>query len=74
MLDFKDDTEFKVKSAKVINKGIQPNLASVLINIGKMDGVLKNQPVLTPYGIVGKIVELSNSNSIVQLISDNNLE
>ena len=36
-----------------------------------MDGVLKNHPVLTPYGIIGKIVELSASNSIVQLISDN---
>ena len=72
MLDFKNDTKFRVKSAKVINKGIQPNLASVLINIGAMDSVLKNQPVLTPYGVIGKVVELSSSNSIVQLISDNN--
>ena len=72
MLEFKQETKLIVQSGKVINKGIQPNLVSMLINIGRLDGVKKNQPVLTPYGIIGKIIELNNTTSIVQLISDNN--
>ena len=72
MLEFKEDTKLSVRSAKVISKGIQPNLISILINIGKLDGVKKNQPVLTPYGVIGKVIEISNTSSIVQLISDMN--
>ena len=72
MLEFKEETKISVQSAKVISKGIQPNLISILINLGKVDGVKKNQPVLTPYGVVGKVVELSNKSSNVQLISDMN--
>ncbi len=72
MLEFKEETKISVQSAKVISKGIQPNLISILINLGKVDGVKKNQPVLTPYGVVGKVVELNNKSSNVQLISDMN--
>jgi rod shape-determining protein MreC len=72
MLEFKNNKKFIIKSAKVVNKGIQPNLLSIIIDRGTFDGVKNNLPVLTPKGVVGKTIEASKNNSIVQLISDAN--
>jgi len=72
MLEFKKNEKFIIKSAKVINKGIQPNLLSIIIDRGTVDGVKNDLPVLTPKGVVGKTIETSRNNSIVQLISDAN--
>ena len=72
MLEFKKNKSFVIKSAKVVNKGIQPNLLSIIIDRGTIDGVKNNLPVLTPQGVVGKTIEASSNNSIVQLISDTN--
>ena len=72
MLEFKKNKSFVIKSAKVVNKGIQPNLLSIIIDRGTIDGVKNNLPVLTPKGVVGKTIEASSNNSIVQLISDTN--
>ena len=72
MLEFKKNKKFIIKSAKVVNKGIQPNLLSIIIDRGTIDGVKNNLPVLTPKGVVGKTIEASKNNSIVQLISDTN--
>ncbi len=72
MLDFKKNKKFIIKSAKVVNKGIQPNLLSIIIDRGIIDGLKNDLPVLTPKGVVGKTIETSKNNSIVQLISDAN--
>ena len=72
MLEFKKNKKFIIKSAKVVNKGIQPNLLSIIIDRGTMDGLKNDLPVLTPKGVVGKTIETSKNNSIVQLISDAN--
>lgn len=72
MLEFKKNKKFIIKSAKVVNKGIQPNLLSIILDRGTIDGVRTNLPVLTPKGVVGKTIEASKNNSIVQLISDTN--
>ena len=72
MLEFKKNKKLIIKSAKVVNKGIQPNLLSIIIDRGTIDGVKNNLPVLTPKGVVGKTIEVSKNNSIVQLISDAN--
>ena len=72
MLEFKKNKKFIIKSAKVVNKGVQPNLLSIIIDRGTVDGLKNNLPVLTPKGVVGKTIEASKNNSIVQLISDAN--
>ena len=48
----KKNRKFLVKSANVVNKGIQPNLLSIIIDRGTVDGVQSNLPVLTPKGVV----------------------
>ena len=61
-----------IQPARVVNKGIQPNLLSILINGGEIDGIKKNQAVLTPKGVIGKTIEAADNASIVQLITDSN--
>ena len=72
MLDFKKQTSLLMKPAKVVNKGLQPNLLSIVINSGSKDGLKRNQAVLTANGVIGKTVEVGENTSIVQLITDVN--
>ena len=72
MLDFKRQTKLMIRPARVVNKGIQPNLLSIVIDGGEVDGIMKNQAVLTPKGIIGKTIESGDKASIVQLITDTN--
>lgn len=72
MLDFKKRTALSMKPARVVNKGMQPNLLSMVINAGTENNIQKNQPVLTSLGVIGKTVEVSENASIVQLITDTN--
>ena len=72
MLDFKRQTKLVIRPARVVNKGVQPNLLSIVIDGGQIDGIYKNQAVLTPYGIIGKTIESGDKASIVQLITDTN--
>ena len=70
LLDFKRETKIELIPAKVANMGLTSTLLSMTIDIGSDSGINKNDPVLTPSGIIGKIVSVNKNSSIVQLISD----
>ncbi|MDA9656579.1 rod shape-determining protein MreC [Candidatus Marinimicrobia bacterium] len=72
MLEFKKRSTLSMKPARVVNKGMQPNLLSIVINAGAQSSIRKNQPVLTSFGVIGKTVEVGENASIVQLITDTN--
>ena len=72
MLGYKSKTDLTIVPARVVNKGTQPNLLSVILNVGKNDNIKENQPVLTAKGIIGKTIYVGESASIVQLINDVN--
>jgi len=72
MLQFKEESKLGILPAKVINKGMHPNLLSVSLNVGSKDGVKINQPALTANGVVGKVIEVGKQSCIVQLMSDLN--
>jgi rod shape-determining protein MreC len=71
-LNFTKRDDYSFVGADVISKGLSSNLASVIINRGEKDGIIKNLPVLSSRGVVGKIISVSKSSSEVQLISDVN--
>jgi len=72
LLDFKRETKLKIIPASIINKGIQTNIKALTIDVGSKDSVLTNQAVLTPYGVIGKTIQVGKNSAIVQSISDNN--
>lgn len=72
MLEFKSKTNLEILPVRVVNKGIQPNLLSIIIDAGTDDQVEPNQPVLTAKGVIGKTIQTNKTASIVQLITDVN--
>jgi rod shape-determining protein MreC len=72
MLSFQREKELEMIASKVINKGTEPGLESILIDVGSSDGVQVDFPVVMPEGLVGKTILVGESTSLVQLISDVN--
>lgn len=70
LLNFKRETTIEVIPAKVTNMGLASNLLSMTIDVGSDMGVRKNDPVLTPSGVIGRISNVDKRSAIVQLISD----
>ena len=72
LLDYKKDSNFDLVSAKVLNMGSSSNLSSITINVGLIDKIKVNQPVIIPEGVIGKTILVGKSTSLVQLITDVN--
>ena len=62
--------EYKTIPGYVINKDISNYSKTIVINIGKKDGVEVNMTVIGNEGLVGHIVSVSDSTSKVQTIVD----
>ncbi|PIS27336.1 MAG: rod shape-determining protein MreC [Candidatus Marinimicrobia bacterium CG08_land_8_20_14_0_20_45_22] len=71
-LGFMDTTQLVVVPAKVLNLGISPICNSILINIGKMQGVKPDMAVISLKGIVGKTVSVGEKTTLVQIFLDVN--
>jgi rod shape-determining protein MreC len=57
-------------AAQVIGASADPNSHTVFINRGERDHIRRNMGVITPDGIVGKVVEVYPNTAQVLLISD----
>lgn len=56
--------------ARVIGAGAAGTSRTVFLNRGERDGVRKNMAVITPDGVVGRVLEAFASTSQVQLMTD----
>jgi rod shape-determining protein MreC len=73
LLSFHDaHTETQMLAAEVIGSSSDPYSHTLFINRGEKDRVRMNQPVITPEGVIGKIVEVFPHSAQVQLINDPN--
>lgn len=63
-------TDYKSIVAEALSRTPSTWEHQLIINKGKSAGVTKNMPVISNHGLVGRIVEVNNSNSKVELISD----
>ncbi len=68
MLEFKEKSQMKLLAAEVVGKPTLQLRNYITINVGKADGVQEGMPVMTPAGLVGRIVGLSDHNAIVLLL------
>src|SRR5580704_1203189 len=71
LLNFREaHLEAPMLAAQVIGASADPSSRTLFINRGERDHVRRNLGVITPDGIVGKIVEVFPSTAQVQLIND----
>lgn len=63
--------QFKIVLARVMSSGSSSGFgATVLIDAGSIDGVKKDMTVMAGSGMVGRVVEVYKTSSLVVLISD----
>ena len=56
--------------ARVIGSSADPNSAVIYLDQGQRDGIRKNMGVITPEGVVGKVIEAFRDTSQVLLLTD----
>ncbi len=62
--------EYKTIPGYIINKDISNYSKTIVINIGKKDGVEKNMTVIGDEGLVGHVISVTDSTAKVQTIVD----
>lgn len=71
-LGFIKRTAYTTVGAEVIGKNIDPLGNTIILNRGNSDGVATNAPVVAGDGVlIGKVLRVEESTSIVRLINDN---
>lgn len=60
----------KMVAARVIGRDPSRSLLTVTIDKGQADGVKPNASVITPAGVVGRVISAGRGSSLVQLITD----
>lgn len=70
ILAFKNESQFNFIAAQIIAKDSTSISNSIIISAGKKEGVGEKTVVITPSGVVGRVVESSSSTSRVMLITD----
>ncbi len=69
LLDLKEQSEYKVLTARIIGRDPSIWFDSSIINRGSFDGVALNMPVVTDGGLVGRVTAVSPLTSQVDLIT-----
>lgn len=62
--------EYETIPAYVINKDISNYNDTIVINVGKDDGIEVNMPVIADQGLVGHVISVTNKTAKVQTIVD----
>jgi rod shape-determining protein MreC len=70
LLGFTQSIRYSYVVADVIARNADNWFSRLTIDRGLSDGLAKDMPVVTSQGLVGRIVEVSNHVSIVQLLTD----
>ena len=73
LLSFKQKAVFKVIPARVIARPADSWSSAVIIDKGRSNGIRRGMAVITPAGLVGRVVEAADSVSKVLLINDPSL-
>ncbi len=72
ILNFKKQSNYKLIPATILSKGLNKNVNTILIDKGKINNVKKNDVIVVPDGLVGKVIAVNNKTSLVQLVTDMN--
>ena len=72
LLDFKKASPLDLVAAKVVGADASLHFRSVIVDKGERDGIKKDMAVINPEGVVGRILKVADSFSVVLLLIDQN--
>ncbi len=70
LLEFKESSPLKVSAARVVGRDPTNWFKTITINKGEKDGIGVNMGVITPTGVVGRIIRTTPTASQVLLLTD----
>lgn len=70
LLDFRDETGYKVIPARIIARDPSNWSSTIIVNKGSSHGVVKGKVVVSFLGLVGRVAEVFSSTSKIVLIND----
>ncbi len=72
LLEFKERTPVQTLAARVVGRDSTNWYRAMVLDKGELDGVRAEMGVVTPAGVVGRVVKATRSMSVVLLVSDPN--
>ncbi|MBM4138523.1 MAG: rod shape-determining protein MreC [Nitrospira sp.] len=72
LLEFKEQEMFPMVAAQVIGRDTGNWYRAIILNKGESDGFRPHMGVVTPAGVVGRIVKTTAATSVVLLVTDPN--
>jgi rod shape-determining protein MreC len=72
LLDLRDESSLHAVAARVIARGAVGAARTILLGSGSHDGIANNQAVITPHGVVGRVIETAPGVTKVQTLLDPN--
>ena len=70
LLALREVSQDKTLTARITGKDATNWFKTILVDRGSLDGVRRNQPVVAPDGLVGRVVEVTSGSAKVQLLTD----
>jgi rod shape-determining protein MreC len=70
LLAMRQTSQAEFLSARVVGKDATNWFKTIVLDRGSGEGVRRNQPVLAPDGLVGRVVEVTPTSAKVQLLTD----
>ncbi len=70
LLAMRQASQAEFLTARVVGKDATNWFKTILLDRGSREGVRRNQPVLAPDGLVGRVVEVTPTSAKVQLLTD----
>ncbi len=67
------NSQYQLEAARVIARAPNNWYKSLTVDKGEKDGIALNMPVITPDGLVGKIINVSSNSAQVLLITDRDM-
>jgi rod shape-determining protein MreC len=72
LLQFKEQALPTMVAARVIGRDTTNRYQALILNKGESDGIKPDMGVITPAGVVGRIVKTTGASSVVLLVTDPN--
>lgn len=70
LLQLQEHLSYRATAARAIGRDPSRWFATLVIDRGSRDGVVRNAPVVTPDGVVGRVIEVTPTAARVLLITD----
>jgi rod shape-determining protein MreC len=72
LLNMKQDSELSFTTARIMADPGSTFVQSFVVSVGRIEGVDRGQPVLSSYGLVGRVVEVGEHYARILLLTDLN--